>query len=59
MEERYVFQLAVTEEQKRYAIKLVDFSIANHPVKDIFGILMLPIENIKIVLSPSLIVSIG
>lgn len=37
MEERYVFQLAVTEEQKRYAIKLVDFSIANHPVKDIFA----------------------
>ena len=37
MEERYVFQIAVSEEQKKYAIKLVDYSIAHHPVTDIFA----------------------
>ena len=37
MEERYVFQLAVSEEQKRYAYELVDYSIAHHPVTDIFA----------------------
>jgi hypothetical protein len=35
--ERYVFQLLVSEEQKDYAMKLVDYSIANHPVTDIFA----------------------
>lgn len=35
--ERYVFQLAVSEEQKSYAMNLVDYSIANHPVTDIFA----------------------
>lgn len=37
MSERYVFQIKVTPEQKEYAIKLVDYSIANHPVTDIFA----------------------
>ncbi len=35
--ERHVFQIAVTDEQKHYAIGLVDYSIANHPVTDIFA----------------------
>lgn len=35
--ERYVFQLKVNEEQKRYSIGLVDYSIANHPITDIFA----------------------
>ena len=37
MEEKYVFQLAVSEEQKKYAYQLVDFSIEHHPVTDIFA----------------------
>lgn len=37
MTERYVFQVAVSQEQKEYAIKLVDYSIKNHPVTDIFA----------------------
>ena len=37
MTDRYVFQVGVTPEQKQYAIGLVDYSIANHPVTDIFA----------------------
>lgn len=37
MIEKYVFQVAVSQEQKEYAIKLVDYSIAHHPVTDIFA----------------------
>ena len=37
MEEKYVFQLAVSEEQKKYAYQWVDFSIEHHPVTDIFA----------------------
>lgn len=37
MEERCVFQIAVSQEQKQYAIELVDYSIAHHPVTDIFA----------------------
>lgn len=31
------FVIAVTQEQKEYARRLVEFSIANHPVTDIFS----------------------
>lgn len=37
MEERKCFQIEVTSEQKEYAMKLVDYSIKNHPVTDIFA----------------------
>lgn len=33
----YYFQIAVTREQKQYAIRLVDYSIEHHPVPDIFA----------------------
>jgi len=37
MEECFVFQIAVSKEQKEYAIDLVDYSIVHHPVTDIFA----------------------
>lgn len=37
MDNRYVFQIEVNDEQKHYAITLVDYSIKNHPVTDIFA----------------------
>ncbi|MCR5453814.1 MAG: hypothetical protein K6F33_02350 [Bacteroidales bacterium] len=37
MNDCYVFQVEVTQKQKEYAIGLVDYSIANHPVTDIFA----------------------
>lgn len=33
----FYFQIYVTDEQKKYAIELVDYSIAHHPVTDIFA----------------------
>ena len=33
----YYFQINVTNEQKQYAIQLVDYSIRNYPVTDIFA----------------------
>src|SRR5574344_198000 len=33
----YYFQIAVSREQKQYAIGLVDYSIEHHPVPDIFA----------------------
>lgn len=32
-----MFQIEVSDEEKEYAIKLVDYSIIHHPVKDIFA----------------------
>jgi hypothetical protein len=32
----FFFQFYVTDEQLEYANKLVDYSISNHPVSDIF-----------------------
>ncbi len=37
MEERFCFQLEVSGEQMEYAMHLVDYSIKNHPVTDIFA----------------------
>lgn len=37
MENEFYFQIEVTDEQKQYAIKLVDYSIEHHPVTDIFA----------------------
>lgn len=37
MNNEFYFQIAVTDEQKQYAIKLVDYSIEHHPVTDIFA----------------------
>lgn len=37
MNDCFIFQIEVTREQKEYAIQLVDYSIANHPVTDIFA----------------------
>ena len=33
----FYFQIEVTEEQKHYAIQLVDYSIKHHPVTDIYA----------------------
>lgn len=33
----FYFQLLVTDEQKKYAMDLVDYSILHHPVKDIYA----------------------
>lgn len=37
MNDQFVFELEVSDEQKKYAIGLVDYSIAHHPVTDIFA----------------------
>lgn len=37
MNNEFYVQIAVTEEQKKYAMELVDYSIAHHPVTDIFA----------------------
>lgn len=37
MNNEFYFQIAVTDEQKQYAIELVDSSIEHHPVTDIFA----------------------
>lgn len=37
MDKGFYFQIAVTEEQKKFAIGLVDYSIKYHPVPDIYA----------------------